>query len=131
TDQVFQRPTMPVFPPIKGLVARSVLEVPELRQRYRERMMQLVTNVSQIHTISNHLFAVAAKIQPVLAQVDPPAAANCLRETASLCRRVEQRLRSVQRELLSAIAAPRLDQAGVLSLGQWDSQSDIGNPLLD
>src|SRR5262249_28986542 len=36
---------MPIFPRMNGLVARAVMQTPEGRQRYRQAIVQLMTNV--------------------------------------------------------------------------------------
>ena len=45
TDQVFHNTAMPVKPEMKGLMAQAVMEIPELRTRYLDRMRSLLTNV--------------------------------------------------------------------------------------
>jgi hypothetical protein len=130
TDQVFQRANTPVFPPMTGLVAKSVLEVPELRERYHDRMLQLLTNVFQVSAITNHLYAVAEKIQPVLADVDPQAGATYMRTAGAFSRRIQQRVRFLEHELLSPSQSPEFDARGLLSIREWQPQIDIGSPVL-
>src|ERR1041385_1799739 len=61
-DQMFgvmrARTNMPIFPRMNGLVARSLLQTPEGRQRYRARLGQLVTNVLDLESITNRLWQV-------------------------------------------------------------------------
>src|SRR5207248_5641745 len=44
-DQLFGKADAPIQPQMSGLVARAVLEIPEGRQRYRQRLASLLTNV--------------------------------------------------------------------------------------
>ena len=62
-DQILTKPDGPMFPQAAGLVARSVLEIPEANRRYRERMAQLLTNVFNLVAITNHIHQVADKIE--------------------------------------------------------------------
>ena len=131
-DQAFQRLTIPVFPPparMPGLVAWSVLEIPQMRERYRERVAQLLTNVFQVANITNHLYEVASRIRPVLVETDPQAAASYAQRVTSFCRRIQQRVNTLERQLLSpSIAAAKFDNARILSLPNWERKIDIGNP---
>jgi hypothetical protein len=129
-DQVFQRQNTSIFPPMTGLVARSVLEIPEARQRYSERVVQLLTNVFQIQVITNRIYAVAAKIQPVLAEIDQQAAASYPKRVASLCRRIQQRVSILERQLLSPSPTVKLDNGESLPLSAWQPKIDAGNPSL-
>src|SRR5205085_7142918 len=47
-DQMFWEPQGAIFPPMKGLVARSLLETPQGRKLYYDRMSALLTNVFRI-----------------------------------------------------------------------------------
>jgi len=129
-DQVFQRQNTSIFPPMTGLVARSALEIPEVRQRYSERVVQLLTNVFQIQVITNRIYAVAAKVQPVLAEIDPQAAASYPKRVASLCRRIQQRVNILERQLLSPSPAVKFDNGESLPLAAWQPKIDAGTPSL-
>jgi spore coat protein H len=129
-DQVFQRQNTSIFPPMTGLVARSVLEIPETRQRYNERVVQLLTNVFQVQVITNRISAVAAKIQPVLAEIDPQTAASYPKRVASFCRRIQQRIDTLERQLLSPSPAVKIDNGQSLPLAAWQPKIDAGSPSL-
>ena len=129
-DQVFQRRGTAVFPPMSGLVAKSVLEVPQLRRRYRERMAELLTNVWQIGPLTNQLYEAAARVRESLAPGDSQGAAY-MKRVASFSRAIQQRVRILDRELLSPASDARFDSDGVLLLTGWRPQIDIGSPVLE
>jgi spore coat protein H len=133
-DQAFQRLNIPVYPPpprMPGLVAWSLLEIPEMRARYRARVVELLTNAFQVAVITNHLYQVASKIQTVLAETDPQASASYAQRVTSFCRRIQQRVNSLERQLLSpGLAAIKFENARILPLTNWQQKIDIGNPSL-
>ena len=129
-DQVFQRPSLPVFPPMSGLVARSVLEVPELRQRYRERMTQLLTNVWRLDLLTNRVSELGARVQASLVEADSRSASGYLSQVAAFNRRVQQRVRSLERTLLKPVRRPAVEANGAVVLSGWQSQTDLGTPIL-
>lgn len=129
-DQTFQRQNIPPIPQTVGLLTRSILEIPEARERYQQRMSQLLTNVFDGTAITNHVQEVAAKMRPYLAVADPQSAAGHPTRVASLCRRIQQRLQSLERQLTSPSVAAKLDKAESLALPTWEPKIDIGNPSL-
>ena len=69
-DQMFWEPGGPVLPEFRGLVARSVMQIPEWRQRYLDRMSELLTNVFKVEAITNRMDWLFARINPALAEYD-------------------------------------------------------------
>ena len=100
-DQLFGNPLAPWRPTMAGLAARSFLELPEGRKRYRERFTQLLTNVFAATQVSNRVEQLAAKIRPVLSQLSQSALKT---ETGLLQERIAQR----RRDLIEQLAIPEL-----------------------
>ena len=67
-NQLFGNPSAPWRPEMSGLLARSFLELPDGRKRYRERFSQLLTNVMDAGRLSNHVGLIASRIRPVMSQ---------------------------------------------------------------
>ncbi len=130
TDQVFQRPNTSIFTGMAGLVAKSALEIPELRERYRQRASQLLTNVWQIGPLTNHIYEVGAKIRESMALHDSSTAASYMPRVTAFSRRVQQRVRILQRELVLPSAEARFDNSGLLSVTDWQPQTDLGSATL-
>ncbi len=129
-DQAFHRQTMPIVPPMQGLVARSVLEIPQLRTRYQERMAQLLTNVFLLPKLTDHIREVGARVQPVLASVNADGGADYSNRVAGLARRVQQRFSLLQRQLVPAGPPVALSDSGILPLPTWEPKVDLGSPSL-
>jgi hypothetical protein len=129
-DQTFQRPNSSVFPNVNGLVAKAALEIPEVRDRYRERMIQLLTNVYRLDRLTNHIAEVASKFAASLAEDDQQAAASYPSLAASFSRRVQHRVHFLERQLLSVANESKIDPSGVIKLTGWQPQIDLGQPIL-
>jgi spore coat protein H len=63
-DQMFWQPQGSIYPPFKGLLARSVMQVPEARQLYRERLRTLHAEVFQVPRLHRRVDELAALITP-------------------------------------------------------------------
>jgi len=73
-DQMFWEPEGPIFPPMKGLVARSLLEIPQARQRYHDCISALLSAVFKADALTNRVEELRQTIRPVLAAARPEAA---------------------------------------------------------
>jgi hypothetical protein len=127
-DQMFWEPNGPIFPRMEGGVARAVLQTPEGRRRYRERMSQLLTNAFKIEAITNEVRRIEAQIYPVIARRNPAAASYHAREVAVLCEHVAQRAQSLRRQLSTSAPVLKFDPTGAARLSGWGSKTDSGNP---
>jgi spore coat protein H len=63
-DGLFEKPTTPLMPEFKGLLARAVLEIPESQRLYRERMTQFLSGPFKADTLQKRVDDLAAKIRP-------------------------------------------------------------------
>jgi hypothetical protein len=69
----------------------------------------------------------AAKVQPILAQSNPSAAAAHLREVEDLCDRIAQRKLSLDDQLSGAQGTVlEFNSAGIALLGRWNSVTNFG-----
>jgi spore coat protein H len=100
-DQAFQRKEKEItaMPEMHGLVAKAVLEVPEFRERFRQRELQLLTNTFQTDPWVQRLREVAAQVRRELEESDPSAASTYLNRAAAFRRRIQQRLDDLRTEL--------------------------------
>jgi len=131
TDQILSHPTGPIFRPMVGLVAQSVLEAPEGWRRYRERMGQLLTNVFKVEMITNRLQEVATNIELALARNDSDAANAHKQRVTQLCRRFQQRANSLQHQLFPLGGILGSGNSDRLPLTDWQSQVDLGNATVN
>ncbi len=134
-DQMFGvmmvQPSMGVRPPFQGLVARALLETSEGRRRYFKRLAELNETLFDVEAITNRVFQTAAKVQPLLAELSPSAAASHLREVDDLCSRIAQRKLSLDDQLSGAQGTVlEFNDDGMAALGRWNSVTNYGTPVV-
>jgi hypothetical protein len=129
-DQMLNEPGRSVFPQQPaGSVARAVLEVPELRERYRARVAEIATNVFQPERITSRIYEVSMKVQEALNEVDSRAAADHPRQADALRRRIRARAQYLDR-LINPPSPLAFDNLGFASLEKWQPQTDLGEATL-
>jgi hypothetical protein len=104
-DQLWGNPAAPWRPQMAGLAARAVIETPEGRTRYRERLGNLVTNLLQPDLLARRVDQLVAELHPF---ADAGEFAGIQKEAALLKDRIAQRRASLDSQLgqpeLKAIA---------------------------
>ena len=123
--------SLPLFPPMNGLVARAVLQTPGGHQRFRERLSQLYTNVFRTEVITHRLQQLSAKIGPLVEAQSSRRAAYFDREVEQLGQRIVERGQSLQEQLSAPSRAPTFDSAGVARLTGWKARLEYGHPVAD
>jgi len=98
-DQLFRELNAPLDPQWQGMVAWSVLELPSMQARYRDRLRSVVTNRFTWTWVTNHLSSVDARLQPGLAKRSPEERQDWARELQGVARRMAGRIRSARRQL--------------------------------
>ncbi len=133
-DQMFGNPRQPILSPTpNGLVARAALQIPEVRQRYRDRLAELTTNVFNVSAITNRVWELSESIAKALEEVDPDAASNYRAHIApAYARRIQQRGLLLQREVKPVVPGTpvQFDQLAVLVLTNWTTVIDLGEAQL-
>jgi spore coat protein H len=129
-DQSFNKGTESVFPQQPaGLVSRSVMEVPQFRERYRARIAEITTNVFVAERIASRIYEVSMKVQEALNSVDPAAAAEHPKMAASLRSRAKRRANYLE-NLVSPPTTISFDGEGFASVKKWTQQRDLGDATL-
>jgi len=105
-DQIFHNPEGSILPVMKGLVARSVLETPQGRRRYFERMAMLAEQRFTPERMTRQTAELQSRIRPVLLELNPNAARKHDQAVARLEQQVHQRIASVQQQLTHPPANP-------------------------
>jgi hypothetical protein len=125
-DQTFNNPDKSIMPqqPV-GLVAQAVIQVPELRERYRARVAEIATNVFHYEAISSRIYEVSLKVQEALNEIDSGAAAAHAQQASSLRNRVRRRAEYLER-FVSPPATVEFDEMGFALLKGWKAQKDLG-----
>jgi len=130
-DQMFWKPEGPIMPGAKDLVADSVLQLPECRRRYLDRVSQLMTNLCRVETLTRRVDELAAAIAPYLPQSGGFAAAmkRMLQPdpVQDLKQRIVRRGKSLDEQLRDIKTMLVFDQTGVARLSDWKSRTVSGH----
>ncbi|MBC8003756.1 MAG: CotH kinase family protein [Opitutaceae bacterium] len=126
-DQMFWEPGGPITPNFQGLVARSVMQIPEFRQRYYLRVSELLTNVFKVESITNRMNWLEARISPALAEYDKGAAGNHRNAVNDLRNKIVQRAVNIRQQLDNQPKPLRFDPSGVATIGNWQPGVADGN----
>ncbi|HEV8543535.1 MAG TPA: CotH kinase family protein [Verrucomicrobiae bacterium] len=130
-DQMFWKPEGSILPNMEGLVAKSVLQIPEMRARYFERIKELRKTVFITETMTNRVREISAKISPVLKEKNADAAKEQTKAVEDFCSAIVRRGRSIDDQLANPITPLHFDGAASVVLSKWNSRPDFGRPLLD
>ncbi len=121
-DQMIRNANVPIFPGAGGLISRNILETPEARWLYRERIEMLFTNLFVVPTLTNRIHELVARLEPVLKDYDPNLARNVANQANDLVHRIMNRAASLKRQF--EVPAPRrltfVD--GVATVKGWRKQ---------
>ncbi len=98
-DQLFNNPGVPVLPDWGGFIARQVMEVPEWRTRYDQRLRDLVERQFTMAWVTNHIATLEARLLPAFPDREPTELEEWSREVRRQSNRIAARLRSVRRQL--------------------------------
>jgi len=115
-DILFSRADLPLQPRLSGLVAQAVMETPEGRQRYRERLAILSTNVFDTALLTRKVDDFVANIRPSLA---PDEARSLANEADVVKERMVRRAEFVARQLREPEVRPVRFEQGVAKLSGW------------
>ena len=129
-DQMFWKPEGSILPGMSGLVAKAVLDVPELRARYLKRLAELRDSALKVPEIVARIREISGRVRPILAEMDPAGLAEQDRAVAALCDAVAGRHKSLTRQLSHPIEMGKFDDQGRLSLAGWEPAADFGAPVL-
>jgi hypothetical protein len=134
-DQMFGvmmvQATMSVRPPLQGLVAKAVMDTPQGRRRYYEKLADLNRTLFNVDRITNEIYQTTARVRPTLASFSASAAANHEAAVADLCDRIVQRKLSLDEQFAGGGGQViEFDSAGMARLSGWASQTNFGKAIL-
>jgi spore coat protein H len=98
-DQLFGYAKLPIEPRMSGLVARSIMEMPEGRQRFRDECSRLLREAVAPAQLTARVDEKVAALAPELSSDESAA---LVREGGALKERIVQRLASVEQQLRQA-----------------------------
>ncbi|MFO0865400.1 MAG: CotH kinase family protein [Gemmataceae bacterium] len=98
-DQMFGDPNWPLIPNIQGFVARQFIETPEGRERYYKRLSEIMEKNYKADVYAKKVDELGAKLQPVLAKIDPNVGRDYPNQVRRLRDAIVQREKSIQAQL--------------------------------
>jgi spore coat protein H len=116
----------------EGLVARSILELPQGRKLYRQRIGSLLTNLFSAERLVHRIDEIQKRIRPVLAGINQQEARNHDGAVGNLRNQVSGRVAGVQRMIDLPEPKPlEFDPSGLATLTNWRVQNPQNLGLLD
>jgi hypothetical protein len=141
-DQMFGTGTMllageqssaecPIYPPMHGAVAEAVMDTAVGRKLYLERLGELYTNLFRVDALLKRVDELSPVVQGVIAERGPTAVAAYQRRVDSLKAHIEERGKSLARQLADASKPrdPRLSEP--VHLTGWMTRVQEGQPEFD
>jgi len=98
-DQLFVSPQSSLLPNCSGAIALAVLYAPVGRQHYRDRCVQLLTNVFRLSRLTDFVNGVQGRIRPVLLDISPAVVREHDEATGRLRERLKKRVNHLETEL--------------------------------
>jgi spore coat protein H len=116
-DQVFGNLGMGLVPG-SGMVCRAVLEHPDDRARYFERVGELRQHLDP-EKLAARIEQMSARVVPVLEEINPGAARNHREQAKGLAGRVARRAVEIDRQLASIPRPLRFNESGMAAIDGW------------
>jgi len=130
-DQLFREPGSSIQPGWSGLVAQQMMEIPEFRERYQQRLLQVVTNHFTATVVSNQFPTVLGRLRETFKDRPPGEWTELEREIRSQQQRVFRRISSVARQLGLAQPLATTNPGPLPKPDEWQARESNGNAALD
>jgi hypothetical protein len=127
-DQMFWNPDGPLVTGTKGIVTRAVMQIPEARRLYLERVAQLRTNIFRAETMTARVNELSERIRPAVAESGLGAAVQHSAWVKTFRDRITQRVESIDAQLAGTRNLLQLGPGASTPLTNWASKTDAGHP---
>jgi len=127
-DWGFQNTGVSIQPPMNTLLVKAVLQTPQGRTQYRERLRTLYTNVFNVPVLNKRVDEAVARLKAA----DPKRAREYDAYGAATRNAVAERYRNIGEQL----AAPepeqlKFDASGFARISGWKTKTETGNAVLE
>ena len=141
-DQMFGTGTMrlggeqssadcPIYPAWHGAVAEAIMSTPEGRRLYLTRLDELYTNLFRVDVLVKRVDELSSVVRSAMIESELPSARNYQRRIDDLKAHIEERDKSMARQLAEA-AKPRDPQLSKpIQLAGWTKRIQDGQPQFD
>jgi spore coat protein H len=122
-DQMFGQGGMPLNRGFEGIVAARIIQVPEWRNGYFDRIESLLTNVFTTNAILANFDAAVSRREPVLAKLSRGEAEDIRGNTRDLRRRIIERVADVSTQIARRPKPARVLANGLIEVGRWQPRT--------
>jgi hypothetical protein len=124
-DSVMTNPDASIWPPTRSILVRALWLAPEGRERYRQRVAHLYTNVFRLPILTNRVQESLARLSRAAGH---PTEANQLSEhVTNLLNHLTQRAQSIAQQLSAGPPEPlAFDAEGRAHLTGWSRRQEWG-----
>ncbi len=130
-DQLFGNSGQPLEPGWNGVVAQRLMELPDYRDRYLDRLAELSTNVCTVAVITNLVDGATARLRVAMTGRDPGEQERLFNDIAQLRARLLERVKSVEQQLILRPKPVKFDAHGDLAVGGWLPRPDSGDGVAE
>jgi hypothetical protein len=117
---------MPLNRGFEGIVAARIIQAPEWRSGYFDRIESLLTNVFTTNAILATFDAAVSRREPALAKLSRGEADDIRGNTRDLRRRIIDRVADVSRQIASRPKPAKVAANGLIEVGRWQPRSQDG-----
>jgi len=130
-DQMFWEPSAPILPIFDGLVAKFVVDAPELRSHYVERVSSLLTNAFRVRDLTNRINELNAKVRPVIYDFNPEMVGQYDVAVALLKERIVYRAVSVAAQLEAFYNPLNFASKAACRIYGWEPRNESKNASVE
>jgi len=126
-DQLFEWPGYPVMPSGGGLVARQLLEIPAVRERYVNRLGEVLEETFTAERLTNTVDRIVGRLRNQLGDDQPRLVDQVALPAGSVKQRLVERVRLVREEYDYLPRPLVFDAAGRATLSRWEPSTESGS----
>ena len=129
-DQMFWDANGPIAPEMVGLVARAVMGIPDYRERYFNRISEIMTNIFKVDVLETRIDTLTSSIVPAVAAFNPGEARKIQDNASELKKKIRARAISVHEQLARRSRPLTFDSSGAATVTGWAPRLDSGEATL-
>jgi spore coat protein H len=131
-DQILGDPAASILDMPSAIVARAVMEDPQWREAWRERVRELVPLFDPPEPLLARVATLGRRLEPVLREIDPEAAANHAERMGELAERIRGRADTLRAQAVAPEMEPAaFDDGGTMQLEGWEPQPESDDAMLE
>lgn len=131
-DQMFGDPGAPILEPPGAIVSSTVMQNPEWRAQYRDKVKELLTLFDPPKRLQGRLDVLQKRLRPVLTAMGQEIATDHAEQIKSLQQRVAERAESLRDQSDRPEPGPvEFDEGGRLQISDWQPASESEDAVIE